>query len=918
MSYVIDPVQIGDLPLSGRDVYTMLVSLPGVSANNGTGRGLGISVAGQRPSASNFLLDGVENNNYLVTGPLNPVAPEAVQEYRISTNNYSAEYGRTAGFVANAITRAGGAAYHGIAYEYLKNEAFNAADFADNLIGYGRRKAKENQFGYQAGGPILKNRLFFSSALEELISHSVQNPQTYAVPTSNFIDALNLPADRLARQLLEKYPGPKIVSKAIIANFTAAAPVIVDRLVALERADYAPANGKDRFMARLNIARLTQPDFIWSPYPDFISPLYQHTTGAAGNWMRTWAPRVTSETKISFSNDTLWWDRAHPEIPTLASGDGALLPGSPAFYSYRNHNRSLEALYSMVWTRNKHVITGGAGMLFRSNDGFLTAGRDGEYIFPSVLSFAFDRPQYFRATINRLDAKPTQPNFDRNYGYAQSFFFLQDSFRVSARLTLNFGMRYERFGAPKNKGATKDALIVFGQGNNFNQRLAAATFAVPGAGEQQLYGADNADFAPRFGFSWDPLGKSKTILHGAYGMFYDRPFDNLWQNNRSNGLLLPFYSVTGTGTTNYLRPVASVLPSYANQSPGSDFPALTLMDPSLKNGYSQSFFLGVQQSIGENLTLEINGMGSAGRRLLTTDLVNRQFTTLEGDGRPNEALPDVSWRSSQGISNWTALATLVRYRFRTLQVQGSYTWSHAIDNQSDPLTGDFFDLNFTTINDSSGIALRSAFAQQFNSRGDRGNSDFDQRHNFFVLGTWQSDFRGPLTRGWQFSWMAAFRTGFPYSILTATTQAPDFGSGVIQNQRADLKNPADAFLATPRLAPGGLYILNPKAFTEPDSASVVGTTGRNAFRGPGLYNADVSLSRTFSLPKLPEGSRLTIRADAFNVLNHANLNNPDNLVGSKTFGLETFGRQGTASGFPAVSPLNESARTMQMLLRIEF
>src|SRR6185437_117536 len=119
-----------------------LVSLPGVNADNGTARGLGVSVAGQRPSSSNFLLDGVENNNYLVTGPLNPVAPEAVQEYRISTNNYSAEYGRTAGFVANAVTRAGGRDWQGVAYEYLKNDALNAADFQDNLTGLGRLPLK--------------------------------------------------------------------------------------------------------------------------------------------------------------------------------------------------------------------------------------------------------------------------------------------------------------------------------------------------------------------------------------------------------------------------------------------------------------------------------------------------------------------------------------------------------------------------------------------------------------------------------------------------------------------------------------------------------------------------------------------------------------------------------------------------------
>src|SRR5262249_25730523 len=148
-SYVIDPAQIAQLPLQGRDVYTMLVSLPQVSADGGTGRGIGVTVSGARPSSSNYLLDGVENDNYLVTGPLNQVAPEAVQEYRISTNNYSAEYGRTGGFIANAVTRAGDNTLHGTGYEYVKNEDLNANDFQDNLRGVGRRAAKQHQFGFQ-------------------------------------------------------------------------------------------------------------------------------------------------------------------------------------------------------------------------------------------------------------------------------------------------------------------------------------------------------------------------------------------------------------------------------------------------------------------------------------------------------------------------------------------------------------------------------------------------------------------------------------------------------------------------------------------------------------------------------------------------------------------------------------------------
>ena len=922
VSYVIDPEQIGDLPLQGRDVYTMLVSLPGVTADTSTTRGLGISVAGQRPSSSNYLLDGVENNNFLVTGPLSPVAPEAVQEYRISTNDYSAEYGQTSGFVANAVTKAGGNAYHGILYEYLKNDALNAADFQDNLSGAGRLKERENQFGYQAGGPILRRRLFFSSALEQLVSHSAQAPVTYTMPTTNFIPALySSLTSRLSRQLLQMYAPPAIQSLNVTAPYTVSAPVVVDRLVALERGDYVMNGGRDNLMGRATIARTSEPDFSWTPYQAFITALHQNTTGGMANWTHTWTPRLTSELKVNYSDDALWFDRAHPEVPTLASEDGLLLPGSPLFYSYRNHNRTPEAIYSAVWTRNRHIISAGAGVLFRLNDGYLTAGRDGEYIFANAFSFSLDQPQSFYAGINRLSSTPVQPDYNRNYSYTQNYFFVQDSFRVSARLTLNYGFRYERYGAPQNTGsaAAKDTLVVLGQGYDFNSRIAAATLQMPaGSQGQQIFGADNKDVAPRFGFSFDPTGKARSVVRGGFGIFYDRPFDNLWQNVRSNGVGLPQYIVP-SGAVNYLQPVAAALPLYASQSPDIDFAPLTLVDPKLRNGYTQTFFLGVQQSVAGNLTVEVNGTGALARRLVTTDIVNRQFTTATGsEGRENASFPDMAWRSDQGISDYYALNALVRYRTRTIQFQAAYTWSHSIDNQSDALVGDFFNLDFTAITNGSSTALKSLFAQQFNSNGDRGNSDFDQRQSLFLLGVWQSSSRRLALRGWQVSGVAAVRSGLPYTVRTVESLIPVFGQGEIQNQRADLLNPALAGYGNPKPVAGGVMLLNPAAFAYPESASVLGTSGRNAFTGPGLYNIDLSLARTFTLPHLREGTRLTVRADAFNVLNHANLNNPDSLLGSPTFGLATYGRQGTASGFPAVSPVNETARQVQLLVRIEF
>src|ERR1700680_3318999 len=224
VSGVIHPPLIRDLPLAGRDVYTMLVTQPGVTADTGTARGLGLAINGQRPSSSNFMLDGLKNNNYLVTGPLSPVAPEAIEEYRVSTNNFSAEYGRTSGFLANAVTRSGGSQFHGVAYFYLKNDALNANAFQQNLAGLPRTRDKEDQPGFFVGGPILKNRLFFASAYEYFRSRGEASPYTFLLPTPNLLNFAG--PNSAARQLLTEFPSPLVTSNpALAAPETLSPPV---------------------------------------------------------------------------------------------------------------------------------------------------------------------------------------------------------------------------------------------------------------------------------------------------------------------------------------------------------------------------------------------------------------------------------------------------------------------------------------------------------------------------------------------------------------------------------------------------------------------------------------------------------------------------------------------------------------------
>jgi hypothetical protein len=203
VSTVIDTRDIDELPLTGRDVYTALVLMPGVNSDPAATRGLGFSVNGQRPSSSSFLLDGVESNNYLISGPLLTPAPEAVQEYRASTSNFSAEYGGTSGYIANAVTRASGPRWAALLYLVGMNEILNANGFQENFRGYPRPAFKQLEPGFRAGGPLWPQVIFVSNAFEYLRLRTRLDPQSYLLPTAATIAGAGKTE---SSNLLKQYP----------------------------------------------------------------------------------------------------------------------------------------------------------------------------------------------------------------------------------------------------------------------------------------------------------------------------------------------------------------------------------------------------------------------------------------------------------------------------------------------------------------------------------------------------------------------------------------------------------------------------------------------------------------------------------------------------------------------------------------
>jgi hypothetical protein len=939
VSSLITERDILELPLSGRDVYTLLVLQPGVSSDNATNRGLGFSVNGQRVGSSNFLLDGVDNNDLLVTGPATFVSADAVKEYRMTTNNYTADFGRASGFVANAVTRTGGNALHGTLLEFFNHTRLDANPFNYNAQGIARTPYHRDQYGGSLGGPLRKDRMFFFGNFERDRSSGQTSQLTTYLPTPQLISLL---PDGPAKQLLTEFPPPNgtpIPPDNLFQQKDYVIPAFYTNTYSLGRVDYNSSDGRRHLSGRYALSDKRTENFFFSVYPGLNTPLTQKGQNLVLNYTQDLF-RGTNELKFGYNRNTVGLFRPHPELPTIFSNDGILnsnlvvLPGMESSDNYAARNSSFDVVENFSRLFGRHALVAGAEWRLGLTDSLQSTFVNGQYFYQTwIEALANFNPKELLLPVNRFTGLPVSEGDSWRYYRQQEIAgFVQDNFKLTRRVSLNLGMRYEFFGVPAPRNGTADSNFVPGSGQTFGDRVSSGNFQ-----NGRLYNRDWNNFAPRVGFSLDLGANGKNVLRGSFGVFFDRIFNNIWMNVRNNNAplqcLLQISSIPGVAPLqeadsgcNFPTTQAQFSTAIpASQGVGRLNPtavrntATVAVDRNFGTPYSQNWFLGFQHELTRNLVVEVNQVGSLGRKLITTDFINRSGdlarTPVNPHGRFNPDHGDIIYYAPQGHSNHIAIQAEVRSRFtHGLQFQASYTYARTKDVQSDPLV---LPISGSPALAASNLGYTPIFFRESDPNADYGNSDFDQRHNLtlnFVIETPRIEHLRWLTNRWQAAGLVGVRSGFPFSVVSFS----DFVPGERETlQRADFTGTdlSQAFLSKRTGIPGGVQLLDPTKF-QLHTQGPIGNLPRNSLYGPGFWNTDFSISRTF--PVRGEQTRLQFRAEFYNLFNHTNLGNPVQLLTSSLFGRAFFGRQSFSSALPGVSPLGEQPRRIQLALRLNF
>jgi hypothetical protein len=853
VSTVIDRHFVENLPLNGRSFNTLLQLTPGVVITPTSAGSPGqFSIAGQRANANNFQVDGVSANfGVLPTlglgssgigqaqafsalgGTSSLVSVEALQEFRVETSSFAPEFGRTPGGQVILSTRPGTNNFHGGAYDYFRNDVLDANDwFADALNGP-KPAERHNDFGAFLGGPILRNRTFFFLSYE---GARLRTPQTVVTQVPSDSARASAPAE--LAPFLNAYPIPNgpISPGGTTAQFTGSFSNRSTLDVGSARIDHQ-LNSKFSLFGRLNYAP--------SQFVRRIDNLSELATIEVTTWTMTaglntlFSSGITnafrvnaSRQKARLSSKLDSFGGAVPLDPKLLLGSLPVADNNPGFATFdtgfyflgpnaRNQTTQLNFVDDLAVVTAGHLLKLGGDyrpIFLKENP------------FRHFLLFTSSSVPDFLATgttaLSSGTALPTSV-------LAQALsLYAQDTWKLTRKLTLTYGLRWELNPAPSPRGAT--TLAAWTNVEN-PSAIALAPAGTP------LWSTTYGNFAPRMGGAYSLTRSHDLILRAGWGLFYDLGVGS------SPDLLNTFPNLATGFALDVPLPATDLTPLLPVISLQPPYPTVEAFSPTLRLPRSYQWNFALEKSFTGQQSISATYVGQAGRRLLRReDMV-----------RPN---PDFTGffllTRNSASSDYHALQLQYRRPLAArVQALVNYTWSHSLDDAS---------------NDASDFISDTVISNQ----SDRGSSDFDVRHSLSAALTYSvPGFSKPralavLTRDWTLATVLVARSGLPFnaSVLSFTV-------GRVRT-RPDRLPAVPTWLSDPA-APGG-KVLNAAAFSVPATFRQ-GTEGRNDIPGFGLTQVDLSSSRRIPLT---DRINLEFRADAFNILNHPNFANPFGFVGS--------------------------------------
>jgi Carboxypeptidase regulatory-like domain/TonB dependent receptor-like, beta-barrel len=906
VSAVVSERKIVELPLNGRNVYQLAELQPGIIRTAGTGlqesetTDAQVGASGTRFRDNQILLDGVTNNNDRQGGRTTlSLSPDAVEQFRVVTNNLSAEFGRSGGGLISVVTRGGANAFHGSLFEFLRNDNLDARTTFEARSN-SKGEFKRNQFGGTLGGPIVKNKTFFFFSYQglrqirpALVNFLVETPQF-----RNFV--IQTRPNSIAASLVRDFP-PLLNPTTNIRDIGSPAPgvrvfgppdgipdvgevfiqvpgFVFDNQYSI-RLDHSFNEGKDTLTGRysLNSRREQRPGD--NSARRFTVDFLEKDQNASLSYTHIFSPDTTNELRIGYNYDPQINPSDFPEIPHVQFNAG-LAGRSVSQFSqtsgfvfpldFRLHTYQLYDAFTL--TKGNHGFKlGGELRRFQENSDFPTFLKP-LVTFEDILDFADDEVLTNQARVDPQTGQSTGTY--RHFRTTEFGLFVQDDWKVNSRLTLNIGLRYDHFGTLRERDGKLSTIV--GLPSLADARIVEV---------DQLYERDNNNFAPRFGFAWDPTGEGKWALRGGAGLFYSRIWTNFSGNSRFNP---PFslavtldartpgqdpssvYGFGFTGSPAFARPLDARGGSTALR------PTAQTIDPNLRAPYVTEWFLGVQRQLWNNWMAEANYLGSAGRKLLLRQEINR-FSGDLSDGafnRVNQSFASIVHGFNAVSSAYHGLATQLMKRFsRGYTLQFAYTYSRSIDTDSEPFGGGAGELQGTM--------------EVSNIRLDRGLSAFDATHRFAGNFIYEvpffrnrTDLAGSLLGGWQVGGIVSLQSGFPFTVTTSQDYNLDGVSADRPNLIAELPrivgHSPDDFLNGAFGDPAQLGSL-----FRPAPTGTNGNLGRNTFRGPGYASFDLSLMKSFRVPwPSSEGSRIEFRSEFFNLFNRVNLRAPSNSLGT--------------------------------------